>query len=74
MSDPVTVDYPSHLTSDRLRAQEAGDPPLVAGGQGRTDREVDRRGEWLITVALMAAVLAIVGATMALAYWAGTRR
>lgn len=65
----IGVDYPEHLSSDRLRAQEQL-PPLVKGGQGRDDREAESRADHLITVAIGVAVLAIVGATMALAYWA----
>lgn len=67
----VTVDYPEHLTSDRLRAQESSKDycePIIQGGQGRTADEVSRRAD-IWTNSLTIAALIMAAALIAWAIW-----
>lgn len=52
-------DHPESSAARRARLRREADPPLVAGGQGRSAQEVADSAAWLCWLAVAAVLFAV---------------
>lgn len=58
-------DHPESTAARRARTRREADPPIVAGGQGRSAHEVTDSAAWLCWLAVIAALVAVAWRVLA---------